>query len=54
MKESGWNYQKINSMSIKFYGTGILNGSNYVKILSGSSAILKIEFIDKSGCCGQF
>ena len=30
MKESGWNYQKITSMSIKFYETGILYESSYV------------------------
>ena len=47
MKESGWNFQKNNSMSIKFYETGVLNGSNYVKSLLGSSAILNIENNDK-------
>ena len=30
MKDSGW---RINSMTVYFYKTGELNGSNYVKIL---------------------
>ena len=47
MKESGWNYQMINSMSIKFYETGILKGSSYVKIPLRSCALLNIEDNDK-------
>ena len=31
-KESGWTFDKINSMKITFYKTGELNGSSYVKI----------------------
>ena len=31
-KESGWIFDKINSMKIKFHITGELNGSSYVKI----------------------
>ena len=30
-------------MKTRFYKTGELNGSNYVKILSGSNAILNIK-----------
>ena len=32
MKDSGWRFDKINSMTIYFYKTGELNGSNYFKI----------------------
>ena len=31
-KETGWIFDKINSMKISFYKTGELNGSSYVKI----------------------
>ena len=47
MKDSGWRFDKINSMTIYFYKTGELNGSNYVKIPLRSNAILNIENIDK-------
>ena len=47
MKESGWNYQKINSRSINFYEKGIINGSSYVKIPLRSSANLNIENNEK-------
>ena len=46
-KESGWMFDKINSMKISFYKTGELNGSSYVKIPLRSSAILNIQNIDK-------
>ena len=32
MKDSGWRFDKINSMTVYFYKTGELNGSNYNKI----------------------
>ena len=32
MKDSGWRFDKINSMTAYFYKTGELNGSKYVKI----------------------
>ena len=32
-EESGWMFAKINSMKIRFYKTGELNGSSYVKLL---------------------
>ena len=46
-KESGWIFYKSNSMKIRFYKTGELNGSTYVKILLRSNAILNIENNDK-------
>ena len=38
-KESGWVFDKINSMKIRFYKTGELNGSSYVKIPIRSNAV---------------
>ena len=32
MKDSGWRFDKLNSMTVYFYKTGELNGSNYVKV----------------------
>ena len=46
MKDSGWQFDKINSMTI-FFKTGEMNGSNYVKIPLRSNAILNIENNDK-------
>ena len=46
MKEFGWRFDKINSMTVYFYITGELNGSNYVKIPLRSNAILNFENID--------
>ena len=46
-KDSGWRLDKINSMTIYFYETGEMNGSNYIKILLRSTTILSIENIDK-------
>ena len=43
MKDSGWRFDKINSMTVYFYNTGELKGSNYVKIPLRTSAILNIE-----------
>ena len=43
IKESGWNFQKINSMTISFYSTGNMDGSSYVKVPIRSSAILNIK-----------
>ena len=43
MKDSGWRFDKINSMTINFYKTGELSSSNYVKISLRSNAILNIE-----------
>ena len=47
IKDSGSRFDKIFSMTIYFYKTGELNGSNYVKISLRSSAILNIENDDK-------
>ena len=46
-KESGWIFDKINSMKISFYKTTELNGYSYVKIPLRSSAILNIQNNDK-------
>ena len=45
--DSGWRFDKINSMTVYFYKTGELNGSNYVENLLRSNAILNIENNDK-------
>ena len=50
MKESGWIFDKINSMKISFYKTVELNGTSYVKIPLRSSAILNIQNIDDKYC----
>ena len=47
MKDSGWIFDKINSMKISFYKTGELNGTFYVKIQLRSSDILNIQNNDK-------
>ena len=47
MKDSGWRFDKINSMTVYFYKTTELNGSNYVKVPLRSNAILNIENNDK-------
>ena len=47
MKDFGWRFDKINSMTIYFYKTGELNGSNYVKVPLRTNAFLNIENIDK-------
>ena len=46
-KESGWVFDKINSMKISFYKTEELNGTSYVKIPLRSNAILNIQNNDK-------
>ena len=47
MKNSGWRFDKINSMTIYFYKTNEMNGSNYVKIPLRTNAILNVEKNDK-------
>ena len=47
MKDSGWRFVKIISMTIYFYKTQELNGSSYVKIPIRSNAILNIQNDDK-------
>ena len=46
-KESGWRFDKINSMTIYFYKTNEMNGLNYNKIPLRSNAILNNENNDK-------
>ena len=48
MKDSEWRFNKINSMTIYFYKTGEMNGSNYVKVPLRTNAILNIENDDKN------
>ena len=43
MRESGWIFQRVNSMTKSFYNTGKMDGSSYVKIPLRSSAILNIK-----------
>ena len=47
MEDSGWRFDKINSMTIYFYETNEMNGSNHVKIPLRPNAILNIENNDK-------
>ena len=43
MKDCGWRFHKIISMTVCFYKTGELNGSKFVETLSRSNPILNIE-----------
>ena len=43
IKDSGWRFDKINSMTIYFYKSGEMDGSKYVKVLLRTNAILNIE-----------
>ena len=47
MCESGWNFQRVNSMTISFYNTGSMDGSSYVKLPLRSSAIINVKNDDK-------
>ena len=47
MKESGWIFDKINSMRISFYKSTELNGTSYVEIPLRSNAILNVQNNDK-------
>ena len=47
MRESGWIFQRVNSMTISFYNTGNMDGSSYVKITLRSSAIVNTKNDDK-------
>ena len=46
-KQSGWIFDKINSMKISIYKTREINGTSYVKIPLRSNAILYLENNDK-------
>ena len=48
MKDSGWRLDKISSLTVSFYITGELIGSNFVKIPLRSNAILNIENNEKN------
>ena len=47
MKESGWIFDKVNSMKISFHKTTELDGTSYIKIPLRSNAILNIQNNDK-------
>ena len=47
-KESVSIFDKINSMKIRFYKTGELNGSSYVKSLSRSNTLINVKKDDKN------
>ena len=47
MKDSRWRFDKISSMTVYFFKTGDLNGSNCIKIPLITNAILNIENNDK-------
>ena len=47
LKDSGWRFDKLYSMTIYFYKTNDLNGSIYIKIPLSSNATLNIENNDK-------
>ena len=46
-KESGWIFDKINSMKIRFNKTGELNGSSYVKFPLRSNTLINVKNNDK-------
>ena len=46
-KESGWLFDEINLMKIRFYKTGELDGSSYVKVPLRSNAFVNIKNNDK-------
>ena len=47
MKDSGWRFDEIISMTVYFFKTGEINGRSYVKNQLRKSAILNIEINDK-------
>ena len=54
MKDSGWRFDNINSITVYFYKIGEMDGRSYDKIPLRSNAILKIEIIDKNCSFDQF
>ena len=46
-RESGWNFQRINTMGRSFYISGELNSSSYVKRPLRSNALVNIKNDDK-------
>ena len=53
-KESGWIFDKFNSMKLKVFETGALNGSSYVKNFLRSNALINIKIMIKFVLLGQF
>ena len=53
-EESGWIFDEINSMTIRFYKTGELNGSSYVKYPLRSNALINLKTMINTGSFGQF
>ena len=53
-KESGWIFDKINSMKISFFKTVQLNGTSYIKIPLRSNAILMFKIMIIFVLFGQF
>ena len=47
LKDSGWRFDKFNSMTIYSYKTTEMDGSNYIKIPLRSNATLNVENNDK-------
>ena len=47
MKESGWVFQRVISMTISYCNTGNMDGSSYVKVPLRSSIIVNIKNDDK-------
>ena len=47
LKNSGWIFDKINSMKISFHKTSEMNGTSYVKIPLRTNAILNVQNNDK-------
>ena len=47
MRDSGWRFDKLISMTIFFYKTQELNGLNFIKLPLRSNAILNIQNDDK-------
>ena len=46
-KKSGWIFERTNSMKIRSYKTGILNGSSYVKIPLRTNALINVKNNDE-------
>ena len=54
MKESGWNFQRISTMSKSFYKSGELNDSRYAKIPLRSSPLVKNRIVISIALFGQY
>ena len=53
-RESGWIFDKYNSMKIRFYKSVELNGSSYVKVLWRWNALKKLKMIINFVSFGQY